>query len=214
MPTSSAVTESHHRLSRSARWSPPGEPPRAGVHGALQRPICAPARRSWSTQVNLFEAGGGRTVSSYRRVVAGPPGETSPSPVYGAALLMRLGFYSPSRVRIPESPRITPVCMLVEHHAPVAQWIEHLTTDQKVRGSSPFGRTNLSRENASPAIDGGAFFMHPWVHPRLLKLVDRYAELPDTTSGDRWLTAIPSSRPAARRGLGPNARSRPAGRRD
>ncbi len=25
--------------------------------------------------------------------------------------------------------------------APVAQWIEHLTTDQKVRGSSPFGRT-------------------------------------------------------------------------
>ena len=27
-----------------------------------------------------------------------------------------------------------------EQHAPVAQWIEHLTTDQKVRGSSPFGR--------------------------------------------------------------------------
>jgi hypothetical protein len=27
-------------------------------------------------------------------------------------------------------------------HAPVAQRIEHLTTDQKVRGSNPFGRTN------------------------------------------------------------------------
>src|SRR4051794_24649002 len=39
-------------------------------------------------------------------------GETSPSPVYGAALLMRLGSYSPSRVRIPESPRVEPVCML------------------------------------------------------------------------------------------------------
>ena len=26
-------------------------------------------------------------------------------------------------------------------HAPVAQWIEHLTTDQKVGGSSPFERT-------------------------------------------------------------------------
>ena len=27
-------------------------------------------------------------------------------------------------------------------HAPVAQRIEHLTTDQKVRGSNPFGRTS------------------------------------------------------------------------
>ena len=26
-------------------------------------------------------------------------------------------------------------------NAPVAQWIEHLTTDQKVTGSSPVGRT-------------------------------------------------------------------------
>ena len=68
-------------------------------------------------------------------------GETSPSLVYGAALLMRLGAYTPSRVRIPESPRVKPVCMLAKHRAPVAQWIEHLTTDQKVRGSSPFGRT-------------------------------------------------------------------------
>jgi hypothetical protein len=30
-------------------------------------------------------------------------------------------------------------------YAPVAQWIEHLTTDQKVRGSSPFGRTRSLR---------------------------------------------------------------------
>ena len=42
-------------------------------------------------------------------------GETSPSLVYGAALLMRLGSYSPSRVRIPESPRVEPVCMLAKH---------------------------------------------------------------------------------------------------
>jgi hypothetical protein len=29
----------------------------------------------------------------------------------------------------------------IEDKAPVAQRIEHLTTDQKVRGSNPFGRT-------------------------------------------------------------------------
>ncbi len=44
--------------------------------------------------------------------------ETSPSLVYGAALLMRLGSYSPSRVRIPESPRVEPVCMLAKHERP------------------------------------------------------------------------------------------------
>ena len=32
-----------------------------------------------------------------------------------------------------------------EEHAPVAQRIEHLTTDQKVGGSNPFGRTTDSR---------------------------------------------------------------------
>ena len=31
--------------------------------------------------------------------------------------------------------------MTVGNYAPVAQRIEHLTTDQKVRGSNPFGRT-------------------------------------------------------------------------
>ena len=30
-------------------------------------------------------------------------------------------------------------------YASVAQWIEHLTTDQKVGGSSPFGRTFVLR---------------------------------------------------------------------
>jgi hypothetical protein len=37
--------------------------------------------------------------------------------------------------------------MLVElvprDYAPVAQWIEHLTTDQKVGGSSPSGRAKI-----------------------------------------------------------------------
>ena len=32
-------------------------------------------------------------------------------------------------------------CDTTEDFAPVAQRIEHLTTDQKVRGSNPFGRT-------------------------------------------------------------------------
>lgn len=32
--------------------------------------------------------------------------------------------------------------MTVGNYAPVAQRIEHLTTDQKVRGSNPFGRTD------------------------------------------------------------------------
>ena len=48
---------------------------------------------------------GSMTVRYPRRsVVRVPPKETSPSPVYGAALLMRLRFYRLSRVRIPESP--------------------------------------------------------------------------------------------------------------
>src|SRR5690242_1329809 len=31
--------------------------------------------------------------------------------------------------------------------APVAQRIEHLTTDQKVRGSNPFGRAHIQHEH-------------------------------------------------------------------
>ena len=38
--------------------------------------------------------------------------------------------------------------------APVAQWIEHLTTDQKVRGSSPFGRAS---DAPAPSSGAGAF---------------------------------------------------------
>ena len=39
-----------------------------------------------------------------------------------------------------------------EEHAPVAQRIERLTTDQKVGGSNPFGRTNTpsSAEQSEP----------------------------------------------------------------
>src|SRR5829696_4386345 len=36
--------------------------------------------------------------------------EASPSPVYGAALLMRLGASTPSRVRIPEPPHRPLTC--------------------------------------------------------------------------------------------------------
>ena len=35
-------------------------------------------------------------------------------------------------------------------NAPVAQWIEHLTTDQKVTGSSPVGRTIQSLLDPEP----------------------------------------------------------------
>ena len=39
-------------------------------------------------------------------------------------------------------------------HAPVAQRIEHLTTDQKVRGSNPFGRTS-----SDPHLVGAGLFV-------------------------------------------------------
>ena len=42
-------------------------------------------------------------------------------------------------------------------HAPVAQRIEHLTTDQKVRGSNPFGRTLKT-----PSGLGRRGFCHAW----------------------------------------------------
>jgi hypothetical protein len=41
----------------------------------------------------------------------------------------------------------------MEDHAPVAQRIEHLTTDQKVRGSNPFGRTSLNSQYGDFKID-------------------------------------------------------------
>ena len=42
-----------------------------------------------------------------------------------------------------------------EEHAPVAQRIERLTTDQKVGGSNPFGRTN------DPRFFGTGDFLYP-----------------------------------------------------
>ena len=120
-----------------------------------------PLRTAPPTGHPLCPARRGSGILGVRRLRAA--GETSPSLVYGAALLMRLGFYRPSRVRIPESPLAGHRRMPARkgrpgHHArvgsrlgkrqpvvtaPVAQWIEHLTTDQKVRGSSPFGRATL-----------------------------------------------------------------------
>ena len=44
--------------------------------------------------------------------------------------------------------------------APVAQRIEHLTTDQKVRGSNPFGRANEAPGCSYPPLTWG--FVLPW----------------------------------------------------
>jgi hypothetical protein len=44
------------------------------------------------------------------------------------------------------------VVRLYQHHAPVAQRIEHLTTDQKVGGSNPSGRTLFLREQVETAV--------------------------------------------------------------
>ncbi len=81
------------------------------------------------------------------RTVAPGPREASPSLVYGAALLMRLGVRLPPGFKSrslrscghpgPESQ---------VDHAPVAQRIEHLTTDQKVGGSNPFGRAHADQQ--------------------------------------------------------------------
>jgi hypothetical protein len=82
-------------------------------------------------------------------LVADRPREASPSLVYGAALLMRFGvtphpgFKSRSlRAGVAGYDRLRRG-WTTEEHAPVAQRIEHLTTDQKVGGSNPFGRTTI-----------------------------------------------------------------------
>lgn len=46
----------------------------------------------------------------------------------------------------------------VPRHAPVAQRIEHLTTDQKVGGSNPSGRTLVETEHSGP-LRRAAFFL-------------------------------------------------------
>ena len=60
----------------------------------------------------------------------------------GLGLLTRAPFLcAKPRFRLPSmSGYSSPT--LVRVHAPVAQRIEHLTTDQKVRGSSPLGRAS------------------------------------------------------------------------
>jgi hypothetical protein len=87
-----------------------------------------------------------RFAGSRARCVRWPPGglegprEASPSLVYGAALLMRLGF-TPLPGSNPGASADGQVsCWPTTEHAPVAQRIEHLTTDQKVGSSNLFGR--------------------------------------------------------------------------
>ena len=83
----------------------------AGVRGDVdpgERAVCPDPRVSGPPTHALVEAkafalpalGGVSSSSSGLQ----PLKETSPSLVYGAALLMRLGPNGPSRVRIPESP--------------------------------------------------------------------------------------------------------------
>lgn len=52
--------------------------------------------------------------------------------------------------------RLSIVSACRKRHAPVAQRIEHLTTDQKVGGSNPFWRTNAPLSAAK--VGPGAFF--------------------------------------------------------
>ncbi len=81
--------------------------------------------------------------------------EASPSLVYGAALLMRLGVTPPPGFKS-RSLRKGPTLgwdPTIEQ-APVAQRIEHLTTDQKVWGSNPYGRTS-GRDSRNPQLPGG-----------------------------------------------------------
>ena len=73
-------------------------------------------------------------------------------------------------------------------HAPVAQRIEHLTTDQKVRGSNPFGRTSSdphlvgagllyllpgSAARAEALRGGGSAVLHLWPGFGHLSMVSR-----------------------------------------
>ena len=67
--------------------------------------------------------------------------EASPSPVHGTRLLSGRGIKPPRGFK---SLRLRQVSN-VRNRAPVAQRIEHLTTDQKVRGSNPFGRASESK---------------------------------------------------------------------
>ena len=141
----------------------PGRPrpaqDRPGRHGGrrLRRPPTAAAA---DAPAGLITAGPGHRTSRTRGAFC-PGGqglcnlsrewsrarEASPSLVYGAALLMRFGVtpHPGFKSRSLRNTRLRPRC-ITEHAlpAPVAQRIEHLTTDQKVRGSNPFGRARES----------------------------------------------------------------------
>src|ERR1700712_2804144 len=94
------------------------------------------------------------------RPVAPGPREASPSLVYGAALLMRFGL-TPIPGSNPGASAAAPSAAVVttEVHAPVAQRIEHLTTDQKVRGSNPFGRVENTAGHRGRRERGGPLFV-------------------------------------------------------
>ena len=49
----------------------------------------------------------------------------------------------------------------VTTYAAVAQWIEHLTTDQKVRGSSPFSRAMQKRPRPATTARSGSLLRRP-----------------------------------------------------
>ncbi len=67
-------------------------------------------------------------------------------------------------------------------HAPVAQRIEHLTTDQEVRGSNPFGRTEEEAPGCSDAVRG--FFDDIGVEPGSTALVGVRRECAEFTVSD------------------------------
>src|SRR5579864_4078193 len=62
--------------------------------------------------------------------------------------------------------------------APVAQWIEHQIPDLRVGGSSPSGRTTLSRENR---LQGGRFFHARYAFGRTAR-----ATIPPRTPRPSW----------------------------
>src|SRR4051812_33015997 len=71
--------------------------------------------------------------------------------------------------------------------APVAQWIEHLTTDQKVRGSSPFGRT--IGYGLPPAVGG---HRHSWSRSPESITAHGLLTLPSAWAGDGSEASTPS----------------------
>src|SRR5699024_7886811 len=69
--------------------------------------------------------------------------------------------------------------------APVAQRIEHLTTDQKVRGSNPFGRTVETLSHLRMRGNGRGFHRsgvppQPW--PRVCRFSAAAVEVADSST--------------------------------